>query len=94
MEAKTVRPEAKAIQDRFFQALNILIESGKIKGLQPFCREYGLHKPKYSRLRTQMQTPAKVSRYKFIDLQALYFLVKDYKISADWLLTGRGGMFK
>jgi hypothetical protein len=94
MEAKTVRKEAREIQNRFFEALNTLIEGGKIKGLQTFCRDYDLHKPKYSRLRTATQDPSKESAYKFIDIDALGYLVKDYNISADWLLVGSGGMFK
>lgn len=94
MESKTVRPAAGAIQKRFFEALNMLISQGKIKGLQTFCKDYELHKPKYSRLRTSIQDPDRESAYKFIDIDAPAYLVKDYGISADWLLTGRGGMFK
>jgi len=41
-----------------------------------------------------MKEPEKISRYKFIDIQALYYLVKDYKISAHWLLTGEGDVFR
>lgn len=94
MEAKTVSLQTKAIQNRFFEAINILIAGGKIAGLRTFCLNYDLHEAKYSTLRTEFQDPAKVSRYKFIDLNSLYYLVKDFNISADWLITGRGGMFK
>jgi hypothetical protein len=86
MEAKTVKPVAKAIQDRFFEALNMIISQGKIRGLQTFCNEYGLHRAKYSRIRTSTE-----STYKFIDIDALAYLVRDFGVSADWLLTGRGG---
>jgi hypothetical protein len=94
MEAKTVRPEAKAIQDRFFKVLNQLIETGKVKNLQSFCRDYDLHRPKYSRLRTQTMDPDKIAAYKFIDIDSLGILVKNYKVSGDWLLTGKGKEFK
>lgn len=94
MEAKTVSPIAKAIQERFFEALNMLISNGTIKGLQTFCRDYHLHKAKYSRIRTAMQETDKESPYKFIDIDALSYLVKDFNISADWLLIGKGGMYK
>ncbi len=94
MKPKPVRPEATKIQERFFASLNECISMGKIAGLQTFCKEYGLHKPKYSRLRTQIGDPAKVSKYKFIDIDSLYYLVKDFNISADWLLTGKGKMFR
>lgn len=95
METKTVRPQAYDVQKRFFEALEILIESGKIRGLQTFCVEYGLHRPKYSNLRTYMKDNSKPGTgYKFIDLDALSYIVQDYKVSADWLLTGKGGMFQ
>lgn len=95
MESKTIRPQAQAIQDRFFQAIDILIESDKIKSLQAFCAEYGLHRPKYSNLRTRSKDSSKPGTgYKFIDVDALSYLVKDFRISADWLLLGKGGMFR
>jgi hypothetical protein len=94
MEAKTVRPKAQEIQERFFQALNLLIESGKIKGMQSFCTEYDLHRPTYSNIRTMVTDGKPGTGYKFIDIDALSYLVDDYGISADWLLSGRGGMFR
>ncbi len=95
METKTVRPQVQAIQDRFFQAIDMLIESDKIKSLQAFCFDYGLHRPKYSNLRTRSKDKSKIGTgYKFIDVDAPSYLVKDFNISADWILTGRGGMFK
>ena len=35
-----------------------------------------------------------IEREKFIDIDALSYLVADYKVSADWLLRGKGGMFR
>jgi len=95
MDAKIVRQKANEIQTRFFQALDLLIESGKIASLQAFCIEHELHRPKYSNLRTFSKDQNKPGTgYKFIDIDALAYLVSDFKVSADWLLTGRGGMFK
>lgn len=94
MESKTIRPAASEIQKRFFQALDLLIESGKIKGLQTFCSEYGLHRPKYSNLRTMANEGKPGTGYKFIDIDALAYLVTDYGVSSDWLLLGTGGMFR
>lgn len=95
MESKVIRPQVQYIQNRFFQAIDILIESGKIKSLQSFCTEYGLHRPKYSNLRTKAKDSTKIGTgYKFIDIDALTYLVSDFKISANWLLTGNGGMFR
>lgn len=95
MESKIIRPKAKEIQSRFFQAIDMLIESGKIKSLQSFCTYYGLHRPKYSNLRTHSKDESKLGTgYKFIDIDALAYLVADFGVSSDWLLVGRGGMFK
>ena len=94
MEPKTIRPKAKEIQARFFQAVDMLIESGKIKSLQAFCDQYGLHRPKYSNIRSYSKDQTKLGTgYKFIDIDALAYLVGDYGVSSDWLLLGKGGMF-
>lgn len=94
MESKTIRPKANEIQKRFFEALDLLIESGRIKGLLTFCTEYNLHRPKYSNIRTSLNEGKPGTGYKFIDIDALAYLVEDFGISADWLLMGTGGMFK
>lgn len=95
MESKVIRPKAKEIQERFFQAIDMLIESGKIKSLNSFCAHYGLHRPKYSNIRTFSKDHNKLGTgYKFIDIDALAYLVADFGISSDWLLIGKGGMFK
>jgi hypothetical protein len=94
MESKVIRPKAKEIQARFFQAIDMLIESGKIKSLQSFCTDYGLHRPKYSNIRSYSKDESKLGTgYKFIDIDALAYLVGDFGVSSDWLLTGKGGMF-
>ena len=93
MKVKPVRPQAKAIQDRFFQAIDALIAEGKLSGLQPFCNQYGLLRTKYSSIRSTMKDSEKGTGYKFIDIDALVYLVKDYNVSSDWLLLGRGEMF-
>lgn len=95
MESKIVRQDAFEIQARFFEALSVLIESKMISGLSAFCKTYNLHRPKYSNIRTSIKDKAKPGTgYKFIDIDAPAYLVKDFGISADWLLTGRGGMFR
>lgn len=95
MEAKKVSKQTKEIQTRFFQAFEMLIENGKIKSLQAFCKEYELHRPKYSNLRNHLNDDENPGTgYKFIDLDALAILVNKYGISAKWLLTGKEAMFE
>lgn len=95
MESKVIRPQAQAIQDRFFEAVNALIGSGRLPSLSAFCEAYGLHRPKYSNLRTYSSDRSKPGTgYKFIDIDAPSYLVNDFGVSGDWILTGRGGMFR
>jgi hypothetical protein len=94
MEPKIIRPQIKAIQKRFFRALNECIKRKKILGIKTFCSEYNLNRTKYSKLRTAIENPERDTGYRVIDLDALTYLVRDYGVSADWLLTGKGSMFK
>jgi hypothetical protein len=109
MEAKQLSQTTREIQRRFFEAIDILVaenrltgakkifsEGNKRAGLKTFCKLYDLNQPRYSRIRTYTRNPEKQQErgYKFIDLDALYFLVKDYRVSAEWLLTGKGKIFK
>ena len=95
MDAKTIRPQVRDIQTRFFEAVDMLIESGKIKSLQAFCSEYGLHRPKYSNLRTMAKDHTRLGTgYKLIDIDSLAYLVADFGVSSEWLLLGKGGMFR
>ena len=97
MEPKPVRPAAVAIQQRFFEALNRCIKEGRISSLQSFCQDNDLNRPKYVKLRQLILNP-EIERtgkpYKVIDIDALSYIVKDGKVSASWLLTGKGDIFK
>lgn len=94
MEAKTVSSQTQNVQRRFFEAIDILVLQGKLAGLQTFCIEHDLHKAKYSTLRSSLTKPNYEARYKLIDIDAIVHLVKDYGVSSDWILLGRGLMFK
>jgi len=95
MQTKKISQTTIDIQVRFFQAIDVLIQQKKLKGLKTFCGIYGLEKAKYTKLKNAMLPPKKESVYKLIEIDALTYLVKDFKVSADWLLTGRGDkMFK
>lgn len=95
MEAKKISQRSMEIQVRFFQALDLLISSKEIKGLKTFCTDNNLHRAKYSNLRNHLNDPDNPGTgYKFIDIDALSYLTEKYHVSADWLLTGKGGMFE
>ncbi len=75
------------ITKRFFQALEALSQMKKMRGLKSFSTKYGLN---YWNLRTLRNEPEK----RLLKVSYLYYLVTDYNISAQWLLTGEGEMLK
>lgn len=91
---KSINPRAIAIQERFFQALDILIESKELPGLKTFCTDNNLNRTKYSRIKNALGKPIEESTYKMIDIDALAALCSDFGVSAEWLLLGRGKMLK
>jgi len=79
-------PESQQIVGRFFEALNMLIESKKIRGKQTFIKKYGIN-------RWNLLTLEKDNSRDIFQVAWLSHMVKDFNISAEWLLTGKGGMF-
>ena len=77
--------EHKAIAARFFEALAWLKESHQIRGLQTFTNRYGIDRRTLRRVQLE---PERCS----LKVSWLTFLVRDYGINAQWLLTGEGQM--
>jgi hypothetical protein len=94
---KNSTPVSDGVNRRFFIAIDALVTSGRLASLQSFCIENSLSASRYRETRlTYGVTPnpgSKPSRYKTIEIEALYSLAYDYGVSAEWLLTGRGKMF-
>lgn len=91
---KVINPQAIEIQKRFFQALEMAIEEKAVNGIKGFCDEHKLNRVKYQRIKTALQNPDADQLYKIIDLDALAYICNDFKVSPEWLLLGRGKMFK
>lgn len=77
--------EQNIIVGRFFEALTWLKESKRIRGFKTFTDRYGIHRRSLQRLQKDPSTN---------DFKAVWlaFLVVDYGINAQWLLTGEGQM--
>ncbi len=76
--------ECTDITRRFFEALDMIKAQKRIRGLQTFTREYGVNYWNFCSIRKECNR---------IKQEWLTYLVRDYDVSATWLLTGRGGMF-
>ena len=76
-----------AIKERFYTAIRALMESGALRGRQTYCRLYGIDKRNFY----AQEKDAQLMR---LQLYWLVPLVQEYNVSAEWLLTGAGAMFK
>lgn len=78
-------PDSQIIVRRFFIALDSLIATGEIRGAATFTREHGINRRNFHTTRLHPESgmfqPAWLS-----------YIVRDYGVSARWLLTGLGNM--
>lgn len=77
--------ESIAISRRFFEALEQLIRTDRVKSVSDFAKRYGLVP------RNVYFQRAEPSR-QIIRPSWLAYLSRDYQVSAVWLLTGVGPM--
>ena len=80
------KPDSQDVVKRFFAALYRLKELKLIRGKQTFTRKYGIN-------RWNMNTLEKETERDIFQVAWLTYLVRDYGICAQWLLTGKGDMF-
>lgn len=78
--------ENEEVVKRFFKAIYALKDCGVIRGKQTFTNRYGIN-------RWNLNTLEKEPHRSLLKISWLSYLVTDYGISGDWLLTGRGDMF-
>lgn len=78
--------QSKVIIKRFFEALQILKANKIIRGKQTFTNRYGIN-------RWNLNTLEKEPERDIFQVAWLEYLVKDYNVSAVWLLTGNGSFF-
>lgn len=82
-----VSDEACKVTKRFFEALEYLKREKKIHGLKTFTDKYGFN---YWNTVTIKNQPEK----RFLKVDYLIYICRDYGISSEWLLLGKGEMTK
>lgn len=75
------------IVQRFYQAFELLKQMKLIKNTKSFSEKYNINRGNFI-------TVSKKTTSKMFNLCWLSYLVKDYNVSAEWLLTGVGDMLK
>ena len=74
------------INRRFFQALRLLKSRRMIRGIKTFTDRYNIN-------RWNMITCEKEPHRDLLKLAWLTYIVRDYGVSARWLILGEGGIF-
>lgn len=75
----------EVIVNRFFQALDYLKQENKIRGVQTITARYGIDRRNLLKVRNEPEI-------RTVKVSWLAYLVSDYNVSADWLLTGKGNI--
>lgn len=82
-----ITPTGMAIAKRFALTLDVLINQRKLRGIKTFTDAHDIN---YWNFSTFLKEPTK----RVLKTEWLAYLVQDYNVNADWLLTGVGNMFK
>lgn len=80
-------PDSQIIVKRFFDALDKLKDDKKIRGIQTFTTKYDINKRNLYHLRNDMSRDIMQTAW-------LTYLVRDFGVSANWLLTGEGSFYE
>lgn len=82
-----ISPEGVEISKRFFEAIDMLRMQKKIRGLKTITDEYGANQGNTQIVKTSPSNHV-------LKPELLAYLVRQYNVSAEWLLCGTGNMFK
>lgn len=73
---------------RFYDSIAILKSEKEISGLKDYCEKNGLNVTRYYELQNLIK--GKETRYKSLEVEALYTLAANYNFSLQWLFFGIG----
>jgi hypothetical protein len=75
----------KGIKERFFLALDTLSNNGIIRGVGTFAKMHGLNSGNLRNLRYKDSWS--------VSSEYLYYIIRDFRVNSQWLITGQGSMF-
>lgn len=78
--------DSQKVIKRFFEAIYALKAAGRIRGKQTFTNQYEINRWNFNTLEKEPERDIFQTAW-------LTYLVRDYGVSAKWLLTGIGDMF-
>lgn len=78
--------DSQKIVKRFFEAIYRLKADKVIRGKQTFTRKYGINRWNFNTLEKEPERDIFQAAW-------LSYLVRDYNVSARWLLTGEGEFY-
>ncbi|MDR0658813.1 MAG: hypothetical protein LBG18_07785 [Mediterranea sp.] len=78
--------EGIKIVERFFEAIYDLKDRKQIRGKQTFTRQYGINNRNFWLLEQDKSRD-------ILQLSWIANLVRDYNVSAEWIMTGKGDMY-
>ena len=79
-------PESIKIINRFYETIEVLKQTKQIRGIKTFTDAYGIN-------RWNFITVSKNPESDMFQLIWITHLVKDFNVSAEWIMTGKGEMF-
>ena len=81
-----MKTQSYPIVSRFYTAIYKLIEYKIFRGKKTFTERYGINRRNFCTIEKDYSS-------KMFNVDWLTILVRDYKVSAQWLLTGEGSFF-
>lgn len=85
--ARVYHPQTIETISRFFEALDALIAKKAIRGYKTYCDLYVID-------RRNLNAQKLNCNRGFFEVYWIIPLIKDFGVSAEWLLLGKGKMFK
>ncbi len=79
-------PESVQIINRFYKAIDTLVATKVIRGKQTFTNKYDIDRRRFVAVSRKPESDA-------FQLIWITYIVKDFGVSAQWVMTGNGEMF-